>query len=145
MRSPRRRMSPACSVVWPMIVSSGVDLPTPLGPMMDRLSPCARGRSMPSNTCVPPYPAVTPFNVMFSGIERAAEVDRAHFAVGGDFRRRALGKDAAAHQHRDAIGKTEHEVHVMLDDEYRDVLWQRGDCIQQDVALGAGNPGRGLI
>src|SRR5258706_11156311 len=113
-----------------MIVSSSVDLPTPLRPMMDRLSPGASARSIPSNTCVAPYPAVMPFNASVSGIQRAPEINRTHLAVGGDFRGRTFGENRAAHQHRDAVGEAEHEVHVELDDEYRDVPGQRGDDVQ---------------
>ena len=41
--------------------------------------------------------------------------------------------------------EAEHNVHVVLDDEHADVLGQRLDGVENDVALGAGHAGGGLV
>ena len=73
------------------------------------------------------------------------EIDRAHVGVGANLLRRAFGEDRAAHQHGDALGEAEHEVHVVLDDEHGDVLRQRVDGVEDDVALGARHAGGRLV
>ena len=51
----------------------------------------------------------------------------------------------AFHHHGDALGETEHDVHVVLDDEHADMLGQRLDGVEDDVAFGAGHAGGGLV
>ena len=54
-------------------------------------------------------------------VTRLAEIDLAHARVGGDLLRRAFEQNAPADHHDDAAGEAEHEVHVVLDEQHRDV------------------------
>src|SRR3546814_8412989 len=47
-----------------------------------------------------------------------AQINFLHTLVGRDFSRRAFCQDLAAHQDRDAFGKTKHQAHVVLDDHH---------------------------
>ena len=51
-----------------------------------------------------------------------AEIDGAHLRVAADLFRRALGDQAAAVEHEDAVGMLEHHVHVVLGEEHADRL-----------------------
>ena len=51
----------------------------------------------------------------------------------------------AADQHRDALGEAEHEVHVVLDEQDRDVARQLRDDAEELGALAGGNAGGGLV
>jgi hypothetical protein len=62
---------------------------------------------------------------------RPAEIDLAHTGVGRDLLRRALHQDAARDHDDDAGGEAEHEVHVVLDEQHRDVLGEAGDGGEQ--------------
>ena len=59
--------------------------------------------------------------------------------------RDALGEDDAFHHDGDALGEAKDHVHVVLDDEHADVLGQGPDRVENDVALGAGYAGGGLV
>src|SRR5262249_1109484 len=128
MSSPLSRTWPRCRLVWPITVPSKVVLPTPLRPITERRSPSASVSRTSPITPVPPYPAETPSSS--SAMRRSAmtrlppvvfaEIDRAHALVGRDLLRRAFGEHRPRHQHGDALGKAEHDVHVVLDDQYGD-------------------------
>jgi len=49
------------------------------------------------------------------------EIDLAHARVGGDLAGRAFEQDASADHHDDAAREPEHEVHVVLDEQHRDI------------------------
>ena len=57
--------------------------------------------------------------------EALAKIDRAHFRVAADLRRRSLRDQAAAVEHQDAVGMLEHDVHVVLGEEHADRLLAR--------------------
>ncbi len=80
-----------------------------------------------------------------SGIEGLAEIDRldariARHLVGG-----AVDEQRAVHQHGDAVGEGEDEIHVVLDQQHRHVLRQRRHRLQDLVALVLGDAGGGLV
>src|SRR4051812_15716617 len=100
-----------------MIVASSVVLPTPLRPRTASVPRSGREKPMSSRTTVSPLPARAPDPTSASDSALPPEVDLVHAAVLGDLLRRALDQDLALHQHRDAFGEAEHEVHVVLDDE----------------------------
>ena len=56
-----------------------------------------------------------------------AEIDRADALVRGDRLRLALGQQLPRDQHGNAIGEIEHKVHVVLDQQNRDVHRQGGE------------------
>ncbi len=57
----------------------------------------------------------------------------------------ALGQQRAVDQHRHAVGKAEHQVHVVLDQQHRHVGGQRGHGLQQFFALAGGHARHGLV
>ncbi len=54
-----------------------------------------------------------------------AEIDGANLRVAPDFFRRALGDQAAAVEHQDAVGMFEHHVHVVLGEQHADGFFPR--------------------
>src|SRR5262245_15625383 len=128
-----------------MIVASKVVLPTPLRPMTDRVSLAPRPRRMSSSTTVSPYPArslssssarsaMTPPSAR-SSVTFLAEIDGPHLHVIHDLFRRALRENRALHQYRDFPGKAEHDVHVMLDDQHRNVGVERGHHVEDEMTF----------
>src|SRR5215510_11758399 len=128
-----------------MIVASKVVLPTPLRPMTDTVSLEPRPRRMSSSTTVSPYPArilssssarsAMVFPSTRSRVTFLAKIDGPHLLVIHDLFRRALRENRALHQHRDFPGKAEHDVHVMLDNEHRDVGVERGHHIEDEMGF----------
>ena len=74
-----------------------------------------------------------------------AEIDRAHSGIAADLGRRAAHQHASAHQHHDLPGETEHHVHVVLDDQDRDVGGQLVEHVVDDARLSRRNAGRRLV
>src|SRR5262245_52433115 len=111
-----------------MIVSSSVDLPTPLRPSSARLPPSGTANVMPSSTPEAPEPPRTSSSASSaSAMTRPAQIDLAHPRVGSDLLRCALDQDAPADHHDDALREAEHDVHVVLDEQDRDVAREIGD------------------
>src|SRR5215468_10595846 len=73
------------------------------------------------------------------------EIHRAHLWVRLDLPRRPLGEHRTAHHHRDALGKAKYHLHVMLDDEHRDMLGKPFDGVENDVVFGARHTSCGLV
>src|ERR1043166_684725 len=134
-----------------MMVSSKVDLPTPLRPSTARLPRSGTSSEMPSSTTASPYPARTSSSTSSgSAMTRPvtaglAEIDLAHARVGRDLVRCAFEEDAAARPYDDAARKPKHEVHVVLDEQHRDVAREVRDDLEQFLALVARDAGGGLI
>src|ERR1700678_4395647 len=95
-----------------------------------------------------PYPAVMA-SARSSGWESdmdfITEVDAAHFRVGGDLSRRAHAENSAGDQHRDALRKPEHQIDIVLDEQYRDIVGQTGDHREDLPALLLRNAGRRFV
>src|SRR5882672_9351143 len=62
-----------------------------------------------------------------------AEIDLVYAFVLADLIGRALDEHFALHQHGDALRKSEHEIHVVLDDEDRDLPGQLVEHLQDTV------------
>src|ERR1043165_3749678 len=99
-----------------MMVSSSVDLPTPLRPSTARL-PCSGNASETScSTSASPYPARTlSSESSVSGMIARPEINFAHARISGDFSGRSLSKNRAPDQHDDVAGEAEHDGDVVLD------------------------------
>src|SRR5579872_6999650 len=100
-------MPPARERTTPEMVRLSVDLPTPLEPRTETISPALTSRLTPRNTSPSPYPANTSrTSRSFSegirapefGSGAVAEVSLNHPLVGRDLRRTALRDDAAFRQ-----------------------------------------------
>src|SRR6266516_2987051 len=143
---PRHMTAPRLTRVKPMMVRSSVDLPTPLRPRMARLPPSGTVRVMPSSTMASPYPARTSSSASSaSAMARPTQIDVAHAHVGRDFPRRTLYQDAPPYHNDDAMRKTKYDIHVMLDEQHRDVAREIGDDGEQLGALALRHARRGLI
>src|SRR5579885_1018996 len=123
MLAPRQPMVPLRSCVSPMMVSSSVDLPTPLRPSSARL-PCSGSSSHIScRTTASPYPAVTWSSLSSASAMLARpQVHFAHLWIGGNLRRRSFGEYGTADKRDDMAGEAEHDMHVMLDEQQRKVV-----------------------
>src|SRR5882672_2559640 len=104
-----------------MIVASSVVLPTPLRPRTESDPRSGRAKPISSITTVSPYPARTSLRVSASAMTLLPEVDLVHALVAPDFIGRALDQHLALDEHGDAPREAEHQVHVVLDDEDRDL------------------------
>ena len=80
------------------------------------------------------------------GPDRAvAEVHPLQLRVRADLRGSALGDHAALVHRRDAIGKLEHAVHVVLDQQDRHLRHEALDQPRDALALGRGEPDQRLV
>src|SRR5499433_3155703 len=76
---------------------------------------------------------------------RPTEIDLAHARAGGDFLGRTLQQNPSSDHHDDAMCKTEHDVHVVLDEQHRDLLREAGDDREYLGALLLRHTGRRLV
>src|SRR3989304_5926238 len=141
---PRYSIEPLCSVVCPMMVPSSVDLPTPFRPSTASEPRSGSESAISSSTTVAPYPARTPPRRNKSGMP-LTEIDLAHPVISGDFRRRALDEDRPLREHRDALRKPEHHVHVVLYDENGDFLGERVEHLEDTMRLHGWHPCSRLV
>src|SRR5262245_34914857 len=128
-----------------MIASSSVVLPAPLRPRTATLPPASRPNVTSSTTTASPYPAVTASTRNSSGMVGLAEVELAHLGVGGDVGGRALGDDAAGREHRDPLRESEHERHVVLDEQDGHLGGQAFEALEQAAALRERDAGGRLV
>src|SRR5438876_10034830 len=109
-----------------MMVASSVVLPTPFRPSTASEPRSGTSSATSSRITVSPYPARKPVRRSASGMRRLAEIHVAHAPVGGDLVGPAFDQHLPLDQHGDALREAEHEVHVVLDDQDRDVAGQAG-------------------
>src|SRR5712691_5632373 len=128
-----------------MMVASSVVLPTPFRPSTARAPRSGSSRAMSSSTTVSPYPARTSRRLSASGMVLLAEINLMHAPVLGDFFRRPLDQHFALHQDGDALREAEHEIHVVLDDEDRDVLGQIVQHLQDAMRFQRWHARGGLV
>src|SRR5690349_25071218 len=74
-----------------------------------------------------------------------AEVDLLHGLVLADGRGRAFGEDLAVVEAGDVIDEPERELHVVLDQDERQLARQRADQLGHGRALGGREAGGGLV
>src|SRR3954462_2753464 len=73
------------------------------------------------------------------------EIDRAHPRVAGDVLRRAFDQNLSLHEHGDALREAEDKVHVVLDDQDRNVGGQGSEHVQNATRVLARHAGRRLV
>src|SRR6478735_4005544 len=151
---PARAIVPPCRRVTPISVLRSVVLPVPLRPRRASERPASSAKSTPWTTTASPYPALRPATRRSSAIRarprRAsllalAEVDRLDARIARNRRDVALGEDGAVDEHRHRPREVEDQVHVVLDEQDRDVGRQRVDGLEDLLALAFGNAGDGLV
>src|SRR5215471_12115702 len=96
----------------------------PLRPSSATDWPSATASEMSESTTASPYPAVNPSIRRRSDIERLAQVDGLDPAITRDRVGCPLDEQRAVDQDRNAVGKAEHEIHVVLDEHHGHVLGQ---------------------
>src|SRR5205823_7185436 len=142
---PMALISPAWKVVCPMMVASSVVLPTPLRPSTASEPRSGTSSATSSRITVSPYPARKPVRRSASGMRRLAEVNVAHAPICSNLLGPPLDQDLALHQHGDALREAEHEVHVVLDDQDRDVAGQGGEHLEDAPRVLRRHAGRRLV
>jgi hypothetical protein len=74
-----------------------------------------------------------------------AEIDGPDALIRGDRLRRAFGQKLPRNQHRNTASEIEHKVHVVLDQEDRDVRWQSGEGGENILPLLLRHAGGGFV
>src|ERR1700716_1755712 len=111
---PKRRGTPTIKLI-------SVVLPVPWRPSSASTWLSASRSDMPGNTTASPYPARRPSIARRSGIGGLAEIDRLDPGVARHLFRRAFDQQCAVDQDRYAVGKTKHQIHVVLDQQHCDI------------------------
>src|SRR5690349_12160956 len=125
-RSPAKTMSPLVRTVAEM-ARSVVVLPAPFAPSTATISPSPTERSIPCSACNGPYRAATPRSSSRGMLgPLAAQIRLDHRRVALNLRGRALGDLAPEVEDVHAVGDAHHEVHVVLDQQDRQ-LERRAD------------------
>src|SRR6476646_8369831 len=119
--SPPSAIAPPKRRVMPTIELISVVLPVPLRPSSASTWPSASESDMPDSTTASPYPARRPLMARRSGIDGLAEIDRLDLGIARHLVRRAFDQHGAVDQYRNPVGEGEHQIHVVLDQQYRDV------------------------
>src|SRR6516225_10314557 len=130
------------------MVASKVVLPTPFRPSTANVWPGATAREISSSTTVSPYPAETSSSTSPAPLFMPAalpEVDAANLPIGGDRLGRAFDQYTALDQDGDPLCNAKDQIHIVLDDQQRDVLWQPLDGLDDPAALARRNSGRRLV
>src|SRR5262245_37734852 len=133
----------------PMIDFIVVVLPAPLRPSSVTTSPGCTSNVAPCSTWDSPYQACrasTASSGAVVGLSMAgSEIGLAHAGMGRDRVVVALGHDAAAREHGDAVGEVGDHAQIMLDHQHGafggDPLDERGDAV--DVLMP--HAGHGLV
>src|SRR5258708_2667974 len=128
-----------------MMVASSVVLPTPFLPSTANAPRAGSASSISSRTPDSPYPARTPVNRSASDMALLPEVDFVHALVPGDLLRRPLDQHFALHQNGDALREAEHQIHVVLDDQDRDVLGELVEHLQDAMRFQRRHARGGLV
>src|SRR5215469_14523875 len=100
-----------------MIDLSVVVLPAPLRPSRQTTSPARTSKLTPCKTCDSPYHACR-FSTARSSAMAHSEIGFAHLRIGRDGVVVALGEDAAAGEHRDAVAQVGHHAQIVLHHEH---------------------------
>src|SRR5215831_6792766 len=145
MRVPWYSTVPEWNVVCPMIVASSVVFPTPLRPRTASDPRSGSENAISSRTTVSPYPARTSFRTSASAMALLAEIHLVDALVLADLLGRALDQHLALDEHGDALRKAEHQIHVVLYDEDRDVARQPVEHLEDAVGLERGHARRRLV
>src|SRR5215470_2843338 len=148
---PSNSMVPRLRRVSPMIARSVVVLPTPLRPSSAAHSPGFTSRLTPCRICSLPIWTCTSSSLsmrLFLDVVLvllAAEIGLAHALVGGDLRRTAGGKNCALRHHGDVVGDSEHDLHVVLDNDDVDDARQLANLADRALSLGRAHSAGRLV
>src|SRR6478736_2289398 len=132
---PASATVPPKRLVIPTIELISVVLPVPLRPSSASTWPSASVSDMPDSTTASPYPARRLSMARRSGIGGLAEIDRLDLGIPGHLVGRALHQHRAVDEDGDAVGEREHQVHIVLNQQHRDVTRQGGNRRQNIVTL----------
>src|ERR1700722_14751105 len=102
------------------MTASRVDLPAPLGPTMQVISPAGTSKETSCSTSPPPYPAVMPCTasaMSVIGIRLGAEVGIQDAGIGPDLVRRPRCHHVPRVQHGHLVAQAHDEIHVVLDNQ----------------------------
>src|SRR5438105_9604907 len=103
----------------PMMDLSVVVLPAPLRPSSVTTSPARTSKLTPCSTWDSPYQACNPSTdsngAPLTSSMADPEIGFAHCRIGRDRCVVAFGEDAAAGQHRDAVGEIRNDAEIVLD------------------------------
>src|SRR5262252_2758591 len=138
-------MLPEWNVVCPMIVASSVVFPTPLRPRTASDPRSGSENAISSSTTVSPYPARTSFSTSASAMALLAEVHLVHALVLADLLGGAFDQHLALNQYGYTLREAEHEIHVVLYDEDRDVARQPVEHLEDAVGLERRHARRRLV
>src|SRR6201996_9060271 len=106
---PNNETLPSIRGNWPRMALSRVVLPAPLRPSRPTTSPAGTTRSTPWRMCDLPYqPCIA---LMAS----ASKIGLLYGRVCHDGVRGIAGQNHSGAKHRDMVGRSQHDVHVVLD------------------------------
>src|SRR5260370_29796813 len=74
-----------------------------------------------------------------------AKIDLSHAWIACDFLDTAFGEQRAPHEHGYSLSEVEDQIHIVLDEQYRDVVRQRGDTLEDVAAISGRNAGGRLV
>ena len=94
---------------------------------------------------VGPNPAVTPSSRSRPAMLAVSKINFTHPLIGGYFFRRTFEENRALHQDGNLLGKSEHQIHVVIDQQHRDLLWHGRDDVEDDMALRGRNSSGGFV
>src|SRR6266446_6328242 len=80
-----------------------------------------------------------------SAMSCLAEINGPHLGIAGDLTGASLDEDPAADHDDDAAREAEHDVHVVLDEEHRELRGETGDRLEEHRALEPANTRRRLV
>src|SRR6266850_7819031 len=137
MSRPLNRITPLRWRACPSSVRNKVDFPTPLRPSSAKDEPAASEKPISSMMVESPYPAQSDstWSRPCLLVIVVAQIDPTHIGIGGDLLRHALPKQLAGDKNRYFLRETEHEFHVVLDEQHGDIPRQIFDRGEQRLAI----------
>src|SRR5699024_7533901 len=115
MLLPANQIQPSCCRATPISVVSKVVLPLPLRPNSTMLPPAARDSDTSSRMMASPWPAHTFSKRSNSGMGSFSQIHFLDLGVMSNDVGRILDQQRTGNQYRNAFGKAEHQIHIVLD------------------------------
>src|SRR5712691_7526241 len=142
--APLKVIDPDHGVSRPMRLFNSVVLPTPLRPRRQTTCPGGTLRCTSHNTWLSPYDTFRPSTVSIDVVP-SAQIDLDDAGIALHHVHGAFTQDATLMQHRDALCRLTHKLHVVLHDQHSMILRQPLQELSGLLALVFGHPGHGLI
>src|SRR5574341_1129469 len=111
--APLKVIDPERGVSRPMMLFNSVVLPTPLRPRRQTTCPGGTCRCTSHNTWLSPYDTFRPSTVSIDAVP-SAQIDLDNAGIALHRIHRALTQDTALMQHRDALRRLTHKLHVVF-------------------------------